>query len=80
MESKKYSKLVNIRKKKETHREQTSDYQWGDWVERDVGVRSGRYKLLDVRKTYGCIVQHGGIDPNDCKWKAIFKYSTTFLI
>ena len=31
MESKKYNKLVNITKKKQTHRysEQTSDYQWG---------------------------------------------------
>ena len=31
MESKKYNKLVNITKKKQTHRykEQTSGYQWG---------------------------------------------------
>ena len=32
VESKKYSKLVNITKKKQTHRyrEQTSGYQWGE--------------------------------------------------
>ena len=32
MESKKHSKLVNITKKKQTHRyrEQTSGYQWGE--------------------------------------------------
>ena len=31
MESKKYNKVVNITKKKQTHsyREQTSGYQWG---------------------------------------------------
>ena len=62
MESKKYRKLVYIRKKKQTHREQTSGYQWGDRVGRNIGVRSGRHKLLDLRKTYECIVQHGGID------------------
>ena len=33
METKKYKKLVNITKKKQTHRysEQTSGYQWGEW-------------------------------------------------
>ena len=32
MKSKKYNKLVNIAKKKQTHRsrEQTSGYQWGE--------------------------------------------------
>ena len=32
MESKKYNKLVNISKKKQTYRygEQTSGYQWGE--------------------------------------------------
>ena len=32
MESKKYNKLVNITKKKQTHRyrEQTSGHQWGE--------------------------------------------------
>ena len=32
VESKKYNKLVNITKKKQTHgyREQTSGYQWGE--------------------------------------------------
>ena len=32
MESKKYDKLVNITKKKQTHkyREQTTGYQWGE--------------------------------------------------
>ena len=50
---KKYSKLVNVRIKKQTHkyRGQTSGYQWGDWVGRNIGVRSGRYKVLDIRKT-----------------------------
>ena len=33
MESKKQDKQMNITKSKQTHRyrEQTSDYQWGEW-------------------------------------------------
>ena len=34
--------------------EQTSGYQWGA----REGERSGRYKLLDVRQTQGCIEQN----------------------
>ena len=39
MESKKYNELVNITKKKQTHRfgEQTSGYQWGERGELGVG-------------------------------------------
>ena len=46
MESKKYNKLVNVTKQKQTHRyrEQTSGYQWEDGREegqdRGGGVRS----------------------------------------
>ena len=42
MESKKYNKLVNMTKKKQTHRyrEQTSGYQWGE--ERGEGQYRGR--------------------------------------
>ena len=47
---KKYSKLVNITKKKQTHRyrEQTSGYHWeaGGAIEE---WRQRRYKLLGVR-------------------------------
>ena len=59
MESKKYDKLVNITKKKQTHkyREQTTGYQWGEGRGRR-GVGSGKYKLLGVR-LQGCVVQHG---------------------
>ena len=37
MESKKYNKLVNITKKKQTHRygEQTTGYHWGEGRGRD---------------------------------------------
>ena len=47
MESKHYYKLVNITKKKQTHRyrEQTGGYQWRGGIDR---WRSGRYKLLGV--------------------------------
>ena len=41
VESKKYNKLVNITKKKQTHRrrEQTSGYQWGEGRgRRNLGV------------------------------------------
>ena len=38
MEYKKYNKLVNIIKKKQTYREQTSGYQWGE------GKREGQYR------------------------------------
>ena len=34
--------------------EQTSGYQWGA----REGERSGRYKLLDVRQTQGCMEQN----------------------
>ena len=50
VESKKYNKLVNITKKKQTHRyrEQTSGYHWeaGGAIEE---WRQRRYKLLGVR-------------------------------
>ena len=47
MESKKYNKLVNITKKKQTHRyrEQTSGYEWGE------GRREGQHKVRRVRGT-----------------------------
>ena len=65
LESKKYNKLVNVVKKKQTERcrEQTSGYQcWG----------RGRYKLLGVRLAQGCIVQHkeySQLSHNNCNWK-----------
>ena len=45
VELKKYTKLVNW-KKKLTHRyrEQTSDYQWGDGTGKG-GKRAGKYKI-----------------------------------
>ena len=44
VKSKKYNKLVNIRKKKQTHkyRGQTSGYQWGD--RRGEGQYRGRWE------------------------------------
>ena len=47
VESKKYNKLVNITKKKQTHRhrEQTSSYQWGE------RRREGRYRDRELRRT-----------------------------
>ena len=49
VESEKYNKLVNITKKKQTHRyrEQTSGYQWGE------GRGEGKYK--GGRSYYGII-------------------------
>ena len=49
VKSKKYNKLVNIAKKKQTHRhrEQTSGYQWGGG--RKYSCRwTGRYKLFGI--------------------------------
>ena len=45
MQSKKYNKLVNITKNKQTHRyrEQTSGYQWGE------GRGEGQYRGREVR-------------------------------
>ena len=40
VESKKYNKLVNITKKKQAHREQTSGYQRGE------GRREGQYRAM----------------------------------
>ena len=50
MESKKYNKLVNITKKKQTHRyrEQTSGFQFGGGGT-ICGWRSGIYRLKDAR-------------------------------
>ena len=47
MDSKKYNKLVNITKKKQTHRyrEQTSSYQWGE------GRRERKYRVRGLRGT-----------------------------
>ena len=47
MESKKYNKLVNITKKKQTHRyrEQTGGYQWGE------GRGEGQYRGRGLRGT-----------------------------
>ena len=44
MDYKKYSKLVNITKKKQTHRyrELTSGYQWGE------GMGEGQYRVGDL--------------------------------
>ena len=44
MESKKHNKLVNITKKKQTHRytKQTSGYQWGEGRDRDQAGRRFR--------------------------------------
>ena len=43
VESNKYNKLVNITKKKQTHRyrEQTSGYQWGEAGRGNIGVGVG---------------------------------------
>ena len=45
VESKKYNKLVNITKKKQTHRyrEQTSGYQWGE------GREEGKHMAGELR-------------------------------
>ena len=50
VESKKYNKLVNITKKKQSHRyrEQTSGYQWGGGTG-NIEWGSGKHKLLGVR-------------------------------
>ena len=51
MDSKKYNKLVNITKKKQTHRyrEQTSGYQWGEGrgerQDRGRGLRGTNYGI-----------------------------------
>ena len=47
METKKYKKLVNITKKKQTHRysEQTSCYQW------EEGKEEGQYRDRELRDT-----------------------------
>ena len=47
----KYNKLVNKTKKKQTHRyrEQTSGYQWGEVGRGNRGMGEGECKLLGVR-------------------------------
>ena len=77
---KKYNKLVNITKKKLTHRyrEQSSGYQW-ELGKGDTEVGRGRYKLLGVRQIQGCIVQHRecsqyfviAVNGNSCKFKTV---------
>ena len=50
--SKKYNKLVNIAKQKQTHsyRKQTSGHQWGEGRGRGkIGVGIKRYKLLAIK-------------------------------
>jgi hypothetical protein len=49
--TKKYNKLVNITKKKQTHREQTSSYQWeekrgeGQYRGRGIEIQTTMYKI-----------------------------------
>ena len=38
LESKKYNKQVDIINKKQTHREQTSHYQWGQGIGGKIGI------------------------------------------
>ena len=47
MESKKYNKLANITKKRQTHkyREETSGYKWGE------GMGDGQYRGRGLRGT-----------------------------
>ena len=49
MEYKKYNELVNITKKKQTHkyREQTSGYQWGGG--------EGQYRGIELRSANSCV-------------------------
>ena len=46
MEPKKYNKLVNTTKKKQTYRyrEQTLGHQWGDGGRGNIGLGNERYK------------------------------------
>ena len=58
MESKKYNKLVNITKKKKTHRyrEQTCGYQWGErrgeGQHRSRGLRGINYYVKNKLQGY----------------------------
>ena len=64
VESKKHNKLVNITKKKQTHRhrEKKSVLPVGRGKQRGAiyGWESGGHKLSGVRYAQGCIVQRGG--------------------
>ena len=61
MESKKYDKLVNVPKKKQTHRyrEQTSGYQW----EEEKGM--GQYRIRGFRDTNYCVQSYEDIFTGD---------------
>ena len=60
LKSEKYSILVNITKKKQTHRytKQTSGYQCGGGAVPGWGLGGVTYLVLD--RLQGCTVQHGG--------------------
>ena len=65
--SKKYNKLVNKIKKKETHRyrEQTSGYQWGEGRGRgNIGVRNGKVQTIRYKITYKDILYNTGNTAN----------------
>jgi len=48
---------VNVTKKQQTGREQTSGYQWRDGG--DVGVEEWKVYTSGVRQARGCVVQQG---------------------
>ena len=77
MESKKYNKLVNVTKKKQTHkyREQTSGYQWGvmERQQGNGGVGGIDYWVLDRLRDVWYNTGNRANICNNCKWKVTFK-------
>ena len=81
-ESKKYNKLVNITKKKQTHRyreqvvitsEGEGQYRGGEWEAQSIGCKTG-LRMYSI--TQGIL----SIFFNNCKWKVIFKIVEFFKI
>ena len=58
MESQKYNKLVNITKRKHTHREQTSGYQWREGTEKGQCSGGGKAQTIQYKIGSSHIIQH----------------------
>ena len=73
-----FKKRIFLTKKKQTHRyrEQTSGYQWGEGMEKgQMGVGTGRYKLLGIERAAGMCPAAWGTEPilcNGCGWSVTF--------
>ena len=61
MESQKYNKLVDVTKRKHTHREQTSGYQWREGKEKGQCSGGGKAQTIQYKRLKVILYNTGNI-------------------